>query len=146
MIMKCFIETCDFVSCDILRLFSHYRNVHGLSPGSELRCSYVGCPRIFLSFQRLKKHIEHHNLTADDWCDKECMDSLVDEDNFDVSSMLHDSIVTGSGLLCKNTSLEESIMSFLVMLQAKPNITLSNIQVIAENLLCLMILLIVPWQ
>jgi hypothetical protein len=53
--MKCFIPVCNFHTNSLSLLFSHYRNGHGLAAaGSEVKCSYGNCPRIFHSFFRLK--------------------------------------------------------------------------------------------
>lgn len=54
--MKCFVLNCGFVINDVIHLLSNYRNIHSLCSGLELECDTKGCPRIFLSFQRLKNH------------------------------------------------------------------------------------------
>lgn len=126
--MKCFLSTCHFTACDVARLFSHYRNVHGLCVGSELKCSYDNCPRVFLSFYRLKKHLEQHQFS-----EPECpeVDFGDQEFNFGGTGI---SVVDDGTDIKRFANLDKSLMRFLVLLAAKPNITSSNVQTVAENL------------
>ena len=53
--MNCFLCASSFQR--FTDLFSHFRNLHGLpSTGSEVKCTFGGCPRVFLIFQRLEDH------------------------------------------------------------------------------------------
>jgi len=63
--MKCFISECQFNTAVVANLFSHYRNVHEFCAGSELKCSFESCPRVFLSYYRLETHLEQHNHAID---------------------------------------------------------------------------------
>jgi len=115
--MKCFLSTCHFTACDVARLFSHYRNVHGLSVGSELRCSYYNCPRVFLSFYRLKKHLEQHQFS-----EPECPEVDFDDQEMDFGGT-GNSVVDDGTDITRFANLDKSLMRFFVLLAAKPNIT-----------------------
>ena len=60
--MKCYLCKLCFSSLHIL--FSHFRNFHGLtSRGSEVKCTFDKCNRVFISFIKLKKHYETQHST-----------------------------------------------------------------------------------
>ena len=127
--MKCFVSICNFTTGDTTRLFSHYRNVHGFCAGSELGCSFNSCPRVFTSFWGLKRHLDHHQSLEDEFLDVDFVQIV----SLPCSSF-DGPMGNAENVPHVTNTLDKSIIRFFVMLLAKPNITLSNVQAVAENL------------
>lgn len=100
--------------------------------GSEVKCSFGSCPRIFQSFYRLKNDMtrEHFN----ELCESDVMQIDDHDDDGDANFSYKTADMSMEPEEFGNENLENSVMRFLSMLQSKPNITLSNVQVVAENL------------
>ena len=138
--MKCF--KCDLsgigtISC----LFRHYRLVHGLaSAGSEVRCIFPGCPRVFMSMGKLKSHVSlKHNDSLSEINDLEKLESYCDEgENVKCGDNNSDEDVE----VCDDADqfrkpeidLVKSFMTFTTSLIKKANMTQSNVQMVTENL------------
>ncbi len=136
--MECFLCKKHFSPLTVL--FCHYRNYHGLaSSGSEIKCTIDSCPRVFLSFCKLKKHYEiqhsaslhayiNSNETEIDETDvskpNESLPMDVDED---------DETSASDKIPVTKDSMEMSVMKFMTEITAKANITLANSQLVMEN-------------
>jgi hypothetical protein len=130
--MKYFVAEGKFCSHDLSRRFSHYRNSRGFCVGSELQCSVDNCPHVFLYFQELKKHTETKRFS-----DIELVaEPYSSVDNSFAAFMESDIVneVEDDVNLFNSETLEKSLMHFLVKLQSKPNVTVSNVQTAAETL------------
>jgi hypothetical protein len=135
---------CSFCSkaCGSSRsLLTHLRLDHAKHyVGSKVRCGQDGCPRTFQNFRYFKAHLEKHH--AD-------LLSAVNEENFesnagsecnsppeDVEQMdTNNSVESIPVEYCTSTDLTVSFMSMIGQLESKSNMTLTNIQIIVDNLI-----------
>ena len=131
--MECFKCRNLFYSTD--ELSRHFRFNHGLQPsGCELRCT-INCPKTFLSFGKLKRHINlcHGDLlkAERDFKMPKIISQLEDVENEDLESVEVD-VDMDETKKCIN--LEKSFMAFITSLASKANMTQSNVQMVSENL------------
>jgi hypothetical protein len=134
--MNCFKRKTSYPgSSDIV---SHFRNLHGLSAtGSEVTCTSGGCPRVFLSFRRLKDHaISDHgasNITEFVDCSQPAGTNL--SCNSSPQNYLQLTMGGSSQLAdAENVNFRLSYMRFITALGSKPGISPNAIQAVAEEL------------
>ena len=139
--MECFICHRGFyVLSDLLQ---HFRWQHGLcSNGSEVRCGQLKCPRVFLSFCKLKAHLlrEHRDLLLEP-SSAHVLSSKTSNDSFDpVGSWesgcldIHDNNIEMAED-SNSTNLLSSFMKFTSIISSRANITQSNAQLVVSNVL-----------
>ena len=136
--MQCF--NCSNYFADLLDLSYHFRNFHGLATrGSELRCMFNNCPRVFLSFSKLKKHFEQHHFVVPDQTlgynnNRSCSNNLrskSQEDAFDTNfpsdphEDCNNATIVNSSSITRDI-IEVCFMKFVSEITTKPNITLAN--------------------
>nr|XP_047132070.1 uncharacterized protein LOC124811047 isoform X2 [Hydra vulgaris] len=135
--MKCYL--CRLYFSPFRVLFSHFRNFHGLaSRGSEVKCTFEKCNRFFISFTTLKKHYktQHSTIVPDEIKASSSTTTNITDEEITIESQTNhtdDIIEVVQNPTCIN--LEISIMKFFSELSAKANITLSNSQIIMENMI-----------
>ncbi|XP_047123578.1 uncharacterized protein LOC124806573 [Hydra vulgaris] len=135
--MKCYL--CKLYFSPFRVLFSHFRNFHGLaSRGSEVKCTFEKCNRVFISFTTLKKHYktQHSTIVPDEIKASSSTTTNITDEKITIESQTNhtdDIIEVVENPTCIN--LEISIMKFFSELSAKANITLSNSQIIMENMI-----------
>ena len=118
--------------------------MHGLaSSGSEVKCSYENCSRIFQSFQHLKGHYTRcHQILDDSILPISCLNTeqstinnASNNTNVAGSNELNEFSINGhDGCNVKPIcNIEISFMRFISSLNAKANITQQNVQYVADN-------------
>ena len=128
--MNCF--QCAKWCSNFSELFSHFRHLHGLSStGCEVHCTYGDCPRVFLTFQRLKDHaLSHH---------KACMTSELTAESAAESVSAND---TSTSVLAQTWSwsdhskvnVTKSFMRFITTVGSKPGVSQTTLQNVTEEL------------
>ena len=129
--MNCF--SCSKYCSDLSELCRHLRHLHGIpSAGCEVRCTYGGCPRVFMSFQRLKDHFasQHGDSVYVESSEVLPTTGQLNPVESDTSSCLK-SVQTSSSDECK---LEQSVMRFVAAIGSKPGVSQTVVQNVAEEL------------
>lgn len=131
--MNCF--RCDKWCGSFPELFSHFRHLHGLSStGCEVRCTYGDCPRVFMTFQRLKDHALFQH--------KACVNSELAALSFNGSELISCTSApralsvdqTWSWSDHTEFNVRKSFMRFITTVGSKPGVCQSTVQNVTEEL------------
>jgi hypothetical protein len=129
---------CKLPFTSLKAYFAHLRLNHAIHhTGVEVKCNQEGCPRSFVIFRRLKRHIESkhaHILKSDDVEHSSCS---LQRPAMGTSAVDRNALVeqeAESAVVSTSVDLTNSFMYFVGQLQSKANISQSNIQVVVENM------------
>lgn len=138
MVLTCYI--CSTYCRDTDQFLTHLRRFHSIeSTGQEVRCGQNGCPRRFTCFKPLRHHLAQHVNDSTVLLNEESQaDSMsVDEIGDSITTNIEQKACENgqfNGCTNDKQQLQSALLSFVCAMGSKPNMTMSNVLYVVEQL------------